>query len=191
MSIRRYRKAAAVLAERATEAGVISTPEGDMHFAAGDYLVTDSPPTHAWPVKREVFERTYVDFPAPPVREAQGYADVVQRSLEAVRPVEAPGRALDPVAPIHTAADPNSSPGQRLAATGGARPMPTTPPSVQTARVITGRQIVTDLASIPAIDPAVAALVKYGLMAIAKTIRETSGLDIASAASLVDPKDEG
>jgi hypothetical protein len=55
-----YRKTATVLATVAPQAGVVATPEGEMSFDAGDYLVTDNPPTHAWPVKRDVFERTYV-----------------------------------------------------------------------------------------------------------------------------------
>ncbi|HEX5466698.1 MAG TPA: hypothetical protein VFW92_08515, partial [Candidatus Limnocylindrales bacterium] len=59
MTAGRYRKVGYVLAEQATEPGIIATPEGDMRFEAGDYLVTDAPPTHMWPVKREVFERTY------------------------------------------------------------------------------------------------------------------------------------
>jgi hypothetical protein len=59
MSVWRYLKRAPVLAEQAERAGSISTPEGIMRFEAGDYLVTDSPPTHVWPVKRAIFEATY------------------------------------------------------------------------------------------------------------------------------------
>ena len=55
-----YRKTATVFATPALTDGEIETPEGVMRFAAGDYIVTDNPPTHAWPVKRAVFEATYV-----------------------------------------------------------------------------------------------------------------------------------
>lgn len=54
-----YRKVAGVLAVRLSEPFEVDTPEGRMSADAGDYLVTDDPPTHAWPVRREVFERTY------------------------------------------------------------------------------------------------------------------------------------
>ena len=37
----------------------ICGPEGTMQPQTGDYLVSDDPPTHLWPVRREVFERTY------------------------------------------------------------------------------------------------------------------------------------
>lgn len=60
--VHRFLKKASVLAEQCTEGGLIETPEGDMRYQAGDYLVTDSPPTHVWPVKREVFESTYSDM---------------------------------------------------------------------------------------------------------------------------------
>lgn len=39
--------------------GVVRTPEGDMEFSVGDYICTDVPSTHSWPVKKDVFERTY------------------------------------------------------------------------------------------------------------------------------------
>ena len=55
-----YRKVPTVLAAPSTMSGVVETPEGRMTFDVGDYLVTDIPPTHLWPVKREVFERTYL-----------------------------------------------------------------------------------------------------------------------------------
>lgn len=55
-----YRKIGTVLAATAHMGGIVETPEGTMAFEAGDYLVTDNPPTHLWPVKRDVFERTYV-----------------------------------------------------------------------------------------------------------------------------------
>lgn len=54
-----YRKTATVLAARMREPFEVDTPEGRMSADADDYLVTDDPPTHAWPVKRAVFERTH------------------------------------------------------------------------------------------------------------------------------------
>ena len=54
-----YVKTASVLALRIPVPFEVDTPEGRMSADAGDYLVTDDPPTHAWPVKREVFERTH------------------------------------------------------------------------------------------------------------------------------------
>ena len=61
-----YRKTATVLAVDTVMGGVVRTPEGDMAFEAGDYLVSDDPPTHLWPVKRAVFERTYAPERAYP-----------------------------------------------------------------------------------------------------------------------------
>ena len=58
------KKIATVLAVSVLEGGVVYTPEGKMRFKAGDYIVTDNPPTHAWPVAREVFEKTYVRIPS-------------------------------------------------------------------------------------------------------------------------------
>ena len=55
-----YRKTATVLAVQARDPGIVFTPEGPMEFHAGDYIVTDNPPTHAWPVKAHIFESTYV-----------------------------------------------------------------------------------------------------------------------------------
>ena len=54
-----YHKIAPVWAFTLSETLDIDTPEGTMHADIGDYLVSDDPPTHLWPVKREVFERTY------------------------------------------------------------------------------------------------------------------------------------
>lgn len=54
-----YRKTATVLARPIDYPAIVRTPEGDMEMEAGDYLVTDNPPTHAWPVRRDVFEATY------------------------------------------------------------------------------------------------------------------------------------
>lgn len=55
----RYRKTASVRAFVAVEGGVAETPEGVMTFEAGDYLVTDDPPTHVWPVRKAYFESTH------------------------------------------------------------------------------------------------------------------------------------
>lgn len=62
---KRYRKTATVLAAIAERDGIIETPEGDMQFHKGDYIVTDDPPTHSWPVHKETFESTYEEIDAP------------------------------------------------------------------------------------------------------------------------------
>lgn len=59
--VRRWGKIGLVLAGQSPVPGYVSTPEGLMTFSAGDYLVTDDPPTHCWPVKKEIFERTYAE----------------------------------------------------------------------------------------------------------------------------------
>jgi hypothetical protein len=56
-----YSKTATVLAAQADNPGIVKTPEGDMTFQAGDYIVTDNPPSHVWPVRQQVFESTYVE----------------------------------------------------------------------------------------------------------------------------------
>ena len=55
----RFRKTALVYALELHEDVTIDTPEGTMEAHAGDFLVSDDPPTHMWPVQRAVFERTY------------------------------------------------------------------------------------------------------------------------------------
>lgn len=57
-----YSKQASVLAAQTVNPGMVHTPEGDMTFQAGDYIVTDNPPTHAWPVNQQVFETTYAEI---------------------------------------------------------------------------------------------------------------------------------
>ena len=98
---RRYRKVGAVLAARAEVPGVVRTPEGDMRYAAGDYLVTDLPPTHCWPVRREVFEATYDadDRPVPLPGEVEGYFARVGRAKAAAPDPEegGSGAAVDSV----------------------------------------------------------------------------------------------
>jgi hypothetical protein len=40
---------------------IVNTPEGaGMEGYPGDYLVCDAEMTHAWPVKKDIFESTYV-----------------------------------------------------------------------------------------------------------------------------------
>ena len=63
-AVKTYSKQASVLAAQADNPGVIKTPEGEMTFQAGDYIVTDNPPTHAWPVRQQVFESTYAEVGA-------------------------------------------------------------------------------------------------------------------------------
>ena len=55
----KYVKTATVLAAAAPCDGEVDTPEGVMRYREGDYIVTDNPPTHAWPVQRDVFLRTH------------------------------------------------------------------------------------------------------------------------------------
>jgi hypothetical protein len=55
-----YRKTATVLAQKVDYPFTVHTPEGEMNGEPGDYIVTDNPPTHAWPVRGSVFEATYV-----------------------------------------------------------------------------------------------------------------------------------
>jgi len=54
-----YVKTGSVIAYEAPRAGTVVTLEGEMAFHGGDMIVTDNPPTHAWPVRRDVFESTY------------------------------------------------------------------------------------------------------------------------------------
>lgn len=66
-AIQRFRKVGRVIAIELVEPAAVATPEGTMLAEAGDFLLTDDPPTHAWPVKRDVFLRTYVrDFDPDP-----------------------------------------------------------------------------------------------------------------------------
>ena len=58
--IREFTKTATVLAAVAMHSGFVETPEGNMAFESGDYIVSDNPPTHCWPVKKAVFEATYI-----------------------------------------------------------------------------------------------------------------------------------
>ena len=63
---RRYRhvtRGVTVLAALATDFGSVNVGGGDpwQAFIPGDMIVTDDPPTHAWPVAAEVFAREYVE----------------------------------------------------------------------------------------------------------------------------------
>lgn len=62
VDVKRYRVGRSeVLAGIATDFGHVQTPDGDVPFSPGDYIVSDLPPTHAWPVGQEVFEATHVE----------------------------------------------------------------------------------------------------------------------------------
>ncbi len=55
-----YRKVAIVHAALALSDGTIETLEGTMEYKAREhYIVSDDPPTHIWPVRRDIFESTY------------------------------------------------------------------------------------------------------------------------------------
>lgn len=54
-----YKKIGIVHAAQALSDGQIETLEGTMHYKTGDYIVSDDPPTHVWPVRRDIFEKTY------------------------------------------------------------------------------------------------------------------------------------
>lgn len=55
-----FRKTSTVFAVRAEEDGFIDTLEGPMEYKSGEhYIVSDNPPTHVWPVRADIFERTY------------------------------------------------------------------------------------------------------------------------------------
>ena len=54
-----YSKVGTVLVVEAPISGVIVTPEGEMRYQAGDFILTDNPPTHAWPVQAQTFRNTY------------------------------------------------------------------------------------------------------------------------------------
>jgi len=82
MKPQRYRKVGYVWAERQVTAGQVETPEGTMTYEAGDYIVADSPPTHVWPVKAAIFERTYEPLAPERValdRELDEFAGVIAR----------------------------------------------------------------------------------------------------------------
>lgn len=54
-----FRKTTPVRARQMPHDFVVFTLEGEMRGHAGDYLVSDFEMTHAWPVRQDVFERTY------------------------------------------------------------------------------------------------------------------------------------
>ena len=53
-SVGLFRKTALVYALELHEDVTIDTPEGTMEAHAGDFLVSDDPPTRLWPVQRAV-----------------------------------------------------------------------------------------------------------------------------------------
>jgi hypothetical protein len=65
---REYRKVAIVKAGQAIRGGVMATLEGDHTFEEGDYICGPGAGGEFWPVKRAIFEATYV--PAGPPAES-------------------------------------------------------------------------------------------------------------------------
>lgn len=59
-----YRKTALTPAREMTEDFLVHTTEGDMGGNAGDFLCIDAK-GNPYPCAREVFEKTYVEEPAP------------------------------------------------------------------------------------------------------------------------------
>lgn len=57
---REYRKVATVKAGKAIQGGTIPTLEGDHTFEAGDYICGPGAAGEFWPVRRDIFEATYV-----------------------------------------------------------------------------------------------------------------------------------
>jgi hypothetical protein len=54
-----WSKSATVLAVEAPIGGVIMTRDGERRFQAGDFIVTDNPPTHAWRIGALEFKATH------------------------------------------------------------------------------------------------------------------------------------
>jgi hypothetical protein len=61
--VKSYRKTATVLAAPATDFGEIDTIDGHQTFKPGDYIVSNDPPTEAWAVPAEIFEKTHEEIP--------------------------------------------------------------------------------------------------------------------------------
>lgn len=57
---REYRKVAVVKAGQAIRGGIMATLEGDHTFEEGDYICGPGAGGEFWPVKRAIFEATYV-----------------------------------------------------------------------------------------------------------------------------------
>jgi len=64
LSYKKYRKIAYVEATPMTDDFFVETLEGIMHGYPGDYLCRGIE-GEFWPVKKEIFERTYVELPEP------------------------------------------------------------------------------------------------------------------------------
>jgi len=58
--VREYRKTATVRAGQAWASGTIPTLEGEHTFEAGDYIAGPGAAGEYWPVKKAIFEATYV-----------------------------------------------------------------------------------------------------------------------------------
>lgn len=58
--VKEYRKTATVHAMRMDRPFAVETLEGTMHGEAGDYLC-EGPAGERWPIKRAIFEATYVE----------------------------------------------------------------------------------------------------------------------------------
>lgn len=61
-----YSRTATVLAAQAPVGGACETEEGDKRFQAGDWILTNNPPTKAWPVNDQIFRATYHRVADPP-----------------------------------------------------------------------------------------------------------------------------
>ena len=59
-SPKQYRKIARTHAVQLTEDYEVETLEGWLHAKKGDYLVVNEDGGWPWPVKKEIFEKTYV-----------------------------------------------------------------------------------------------------------------------------------
>ncbi len=58
-----YHKFAVVRAKQMNRDFAVKTPHGLVQAQAGDYLCENTEGTDRWPVKKEIFERTYEVFP--------------------------------------------------------------------------------------------------------------------------------
>ena len=65
-NVREYRKTATVMAGQAPAPGIIPTLEGDHSYEAGDYICGPGQAGEYWPVRRSIFEATYVPVSVPP-----------------------------------------------------------------------------------------------------------------------------
>ena len=80
-----YSKVGTVLVVEAPIGGVIVTPEGEMRYQAGDFILTDNPPTHAWPVQAQTFRNTYRAVNYGAIDEAGPVSKAVMEPIPEVR----------------------------------------------------------------------------------------------------------